>query len=137
MAENPKTRAGQKKPPLHLVPPTTTHYAAAPMADGADKYGPYNWRTPDTQIPVSIYVSAAKRHIDAFWDGGWFVRDSRYGANHIGAAIAGLSVLADAFEVGTVFDDRPAPGTSEDLQDYWQHNGTLWVPGAAVRGDHA
>lgn len=128
MATNPKTLLGQKKPPLHLVPPSALIHMSAAMAHGADKYGPYNWRDPKTEIPASIYVAAAKRHIDSFWDGEWTVSDSPYRASHLGAAMAGLAVLLDAFEVGTVKDDRPPKGTSGASQEAWSLNGYLWLP---------
>lgn len=103
------------------------------MAHGADKYGPFNWRDSDTEIPASIYVSAAKRHIDSFLDGEWTVPDSPYRASHLGAAMAGLGVLIDAFEVGTVVDDRPPPGTASPSQESWQASGTLWLPPGVKR----
>jgi len=41
---NPKDRIGIKKPPIHLVPPVAIIHEAMAFKDGADKYGPYNWR---------------------------------------------------------------------------------------------
>ena len=64
---NPKTALGILKVPLHLVPPSAKHYLALAFKDGAAKYGPYNWR--DKTVSSSVYVAAAGRHIDAWWDG--------------------------------------------------------------------
>jgi hypothetical protein len=129
MADNPKTLQGQKKPPLHLIPPSALIHMSAAMAHGADKYGPYNWRTEETEIPVSVYVAAAKRHIDDFWDGEFIVSDSTYGASHLGAAMAGLAVLVDAIEFGTVVDDRPRRGTTPELMEGWSRAGRLYSRG--------
>lgn len=103
---NPKTRQGVKKVPMHLVPPVAVAYAAQALEDGAKKYGPYNWR--DESISVSTYVSAAKRHLDAYWDGEAVAEDS--GQHHLAHAIATLAILIDALEAGCLHDDRPKPG---------------------------
>lgn len=132
MSENPKTQAGSKKPPLHLIPPSSLIHMSAAMADGAAKYGPFNWREPTTEIPASIYVAAAMRHLNAFWDGEWEVPDSSHGASHLGAAQAGVAVLIDAFEVNTVLDDRPPSGTAGWAQESWKQTGRLWVPSSVV-----
>ena len=41
---NPKDAIGAAKLPLHLVPDTLRIYAAMAFAEGASKYGAYNWR---------------------------------------------------------------------------------------------
>lgn len=133
MSENPKTQAGSKKPPLHLIPPSSLIHMSAALADGAAKHGgPFNWREPTTEIPTSIYVAAAMRHLNAFWDGEWEVPDSSYGASHLGAVQAGVAVLIDAFEVNTVLDDRPPSGTAGWAQESWKQTGRLWVPSSVV-----
>jgi hypothetical protein len=112
---NPKTVAGSKKVPLHLVPSSATIGMATALANGAEKYGPYNWR----EIPVaaSPYISAAKRHLDAWFDGEDLAADS--GINHIAHAMAGLAVLYDCMMSGTLIDDRPTPGAAARmLEDY-------------------
>lgn len=63
---NPKTAAGACKVPLHLVPPSATHYLALAFKDGAEKYGPYNWR--EKGVSASVYIAAAMRHMDAYRD---------------------------------------------------------------------
>ncbi|MFL9582382.1 dATP/dGTP diphosphohydrolase domain-containing protein [Stenotrophomonas sp. AB1(2024)] len=109
---NPKTAVGATKVPLHLVPPSAKHYLALALADGARKYGPYNWR--DSKISVSVYVAAMHRHIDAFWDGEDFAEDS--GVHHLAHAMACLALLLDANGVGMLQDDRPTPGAVGQLQ---------------------
>ena len=110
--DNPKTAIGVTKVPLHLVPPSAKHYLALALADGARKYGPYNWR--DHAISVSVYKAAAERHLDAFWDGENVAPDS--GIHHIAHAMACCALLLDAFTLGKLNDDRPALGASPRLQ---------------------
>lgn len=109
---NPKTAVGAAKVPLHLVPPSAKHYLAMALADGARKYGPYNWR--DSRISVSVYVAAVQRHIDAFWDGEDCAEDS--GVHHLAHAMACLALLLDAKGVDMLQDDRPTPGAIHALQ---------------------
>lgn len=109
--DNPKTQLGIKKVPLHLVPPVAVAQCALAFGDGAEKYGPYNWR--EKTVSSSIYVSAMKRHIDAWWDGEEMSRDAY--VHHLGHAMACLAILLDAQSVGRLNDDRPAPGGMADL----------------------
>lgn len=112
---NPKTAMGAKKVPLHLVPPSAKHFLAQAMADGAKKYGPYNWR--EHQISVSVYYSALNRHMDAFWDGEDLAQDS--GVHHVAHAMACCALILDALSVGMLNDDRPKAGASPKIQaDY-------------------
>lgn len=109
---NPKTAAGASKVPLHLVPPSAKHYLALALADGARKYGPYNWR--DAAISVSVYRAAMERHMDAFWDGEDYAADS--GVHHVAHAMACCALILDAMSVGKLHDDRPTAGAAADLQ---------------------
>ena len=110
--DNPKTAIGAKKVPLHLVPPSANHYFAMAMADGAAKYGPYNWR--DKAVTVSTYIAAAKRHMDAYWDGEDVASDS--GVHHLGHAMACMGIVIDAMTIGKLRDDRPTKGAAPALQ---------------------
>ena len=112
---NPKTLVGASKLPLHLVPPSASHYLAMALADGAKKYGPYNWR----EIPVSVspYYGAMKRHMDAFWDGEDYAKDS--GVHHVAHAMACCAIILDAMSVGVLIDDRPPKGAAVELQEQW------------------
>lgn len=109
---NPKTAVGAKKVPLHLVPPSATHYLALAFADGAKKYGPYNWR--DNNVSTSVYYGAAKRHLDAFWDGEDLSKDAQ--VHHLAHVMACCAIVLDALTVGMLNDDRPTEGAAGKLQ---------------------
>ncbi len=108
---NPKDLVGCRKPSSHLFPASAVIFASMAMKDGANKYGAYNWRTK--KITASEYVSAAKRHIDSWFDGEELSRDSD--VHHLGAAIASLGILIDAMTCDCLKDDRPPPGKASDL----------------------
>ena len=108
---NPKSQYGILKPPMHLVPPAAKIYMAMGFADGAEKYGPYNWR--ENRVAASIYYGASQRHEDCWWDGEDFARDSH--KHHIAHAMSCLGIIADAIETGNLVDDRPLPGAAADL----------------------
>lgn len=113
--DNPKTAIGVTKVPLHLVPPVAIHHTAMAFADGAKKYGPYNWR--EKTVSSSVYVGAAKRHLDAFWDGEDLSRDAL--VHHLGHVMACCAIMLDAMSIGKLNDDRPPKGAAADLQaDY-------------------
>ncbi len=111
--DNPKTRFGIKKPPLHLIPATALAHEACAMRDGAIKYGPYNWR--EKNISATIYVSAAMRHIEAWFNGEENAEDS--GVHHLAHARACLGILLDAEECDGLNDDRPEPIAMQPLFD--------------------
>lgn len=108
---NPKDRIGQSKPPLHLVPQSATIRRAQAFADGARKYGPFNWRTK--QVSASVYMAALLRHAGRWFDGEDIDPDS--GIPHLGHAGACIDILIDATETGNLVDDRPAPGAASRL----------------------
>ena len=113
---NPKTVLGVKKVPLHLVPPSVKHFLAEAFADGAQKYGPYNWR--DKKVSSSVYIGALHRHIDAWWDGEDIATDSK--KHHLAHALACIGILVDALATGNLIDDRPTPGAASRLQSEYQ-----------------
>jgi hypothetical protein len=100
---NPKSKFGAKKPNLFLVPAVATLHMADAMGDGARKYGPYNWR--ENSVAVSVYIAAAKRHMDEWVEGEGCADDS--GVHHLGHAAACLAILLDAEAFGNLVDDRP------------------------------
>lgn len=116
---NPKTRFGVMKPNMFLVPPASKIYQALAMADGAKKYGPYNWR--ENKVTASIYLAAAQRHMDSWLDGE--DTDPKSLVPHLGHAIACLGIIVDAIETGNVIDDRPQTGAAAALID--KHTRTL------------
>lgn len=108
---NPKDRIGITKPPLHLVPPVAIIHEAMAFKDGAEKYGPYNWR--GESVSASVYIAATLRHIFSWNDGEAISQDSR--VHHLGHARACLAILLDAESVGKLIDDRPPPGFASTL----------------------
>lgn len=109
---NPKSAQGAKKVPLHLVPPSAIHYLAMALADGAAKYGPYNWR--DTAISASVYRAARLRHEALYWDGQDEAEDSR--VHHLAHIMACCAIELDALSIGKLNDDRPTCGASPRMQ---------------------
>lgn len=109
--ENPKDRIGALKPQISLVPPALRIWTAEAMRDGAEKYGPYNWR--ENAVKALTYVEAAGRHLDSWSDGEDLAQDS--GVHHLAHAAACLAILIDALETGNLVDDRPPPGCASEL----------------------
>lgn len=113
---NPKTAIGASKIPLHLAPPSAMHALAEAFADGARKYGPYNWR--EKQISSSVYYGAALRHLMAWWDGEDNAEDS--GKPHLSHALACIAMIIDGKSVGQLNDNRPFKGASAQIQKDWR-----------------
>lgn len=109
-APNPKDAVGLTKPALRLVPPALTIHVAQAMADGAGKYGPYNWR--EHPVRLTVYIEAAMRHLLALLDGEDRARDSKHlHAAHVAACMA---IVLDALETGNLIDDRTS-GPAADI----------------------
>lgn len=100
---NPKDMIATAKLPLHLVPDTLPAYAALALAEGAAKYGAYNWRVAG--VRASVYLSACGRHIGK-WKNGENV-DPKTGVHHLANAVACLAIILDAELAGKLNDDRP------------------------------
>jgi len=109
--DNPKTRFGLAKPPIALIPGPALVVMAEAMRDGANKYGPANWR--QKPVTTSTYTSAALRHLLAWIDGEEDAPDS--GVHHLGHAMSCLAIILDAQAQGTLNDDRPTPGKTAEL----------------------
>ena len=112
-SSNPKDvlARGEERCLLHLVPTPGLIETAQAMADGARKYGPYNWR--EEGVGATTYVSAAMRHIRSWLDGEECADDS--GVHHLGHAAACLMILLDALAVDNLVDDRPQPAPTAQL----------------------
>lgn len=111
---NPKDAAGRAKLPLHLWPTTASAAGCLGFREGELKYGRNNFRGAD--VAASVYVAAAKRHIDAWFEGEDNTAD--YGTPHLGNALACLAILVDAQVNGSLIDDRNftrEPGAYEDF----------------------
>lgn len=100
---NPKTEFGVKKDQLHLIPVPALKLAAAAFAEGARKYGAFNWR--EKTVSSSVYQSAALRHLFAWFEGENY--DNESGVHHLGHAIACLCIILDAEHHRMLNDDRP------------------------------
>jgi hypothetical protein len=101
---NPKDIAALSRVPLHLLPAVTRIQGAMACADGAVKYGPYNWR--EKPIALLFYLGAMERHILRMMDGEDI--DPKSGLRHEAHLIATAGIILDARECGTLIDDRPA-----------------------------
>lgn len=100
---NPKDKIGEKKVSLTKFPAIALVHGASAMVNGADKYGPFNWREND--VVAHIYIDAAMRHLTAWFEGEETAEDS--GVHHLGHALACCAILLDAQENGNLIDDRP------------------------------
>ncbi len=103
---NPKDKQSETRVPLWLVP----EVAIAHMADGF-KHGldanpdrtSFNWR--ETPVKISVYLSAAKRHIAAVCDGEDI--DPASDVPHLALAMDSLAIILEAKEHDSLIDDRP------------------------------
>ena len=111
---NPKALVGRLKTRAQFTPVTVLNEIHEGMTEGADKYGPYNWR--DKPIEAGDYYDAALRHLNAWWDGEDIDPDSPTGAHHVSKAITGLIVLRDAMLNETCIDDRPGKSDINQIE---------------------
>ena len=117
LGTNPKDLLGIKKVQLNLVPASSIIYQALAMEDGAVKYNAYNWR--ENKVIASIYVAAALRHLQAWYDESEeLAEDSK--KPHLGHALACIGIIVDALETGNLVDDRPTPGAASKLIKKWE-----------------
>ena len=103
---NPKDIVGSTKVPMSYLPAAGEIWGAIGCADGAEKYGPYNWREKD--ISYMEYISAMERHLKLLKAGQDLASDSK--CHHLGHVIATASILLDAELHGSLIDDRPLMG---------------------------
>lgn len=99
---NPKHALGTAKIPLHLFPPIAIAQGALGIWEGLNKYGRNNFR--GSPVYATVYIAAAKRHLDAYLEGENQATDSQ--VHHIGHVLACAAILLDAGMVGTLVDDR-------------------------------
>lgn len=101
---NPKDAVGVRKWRQYCTVPTTVIWElGVAMLEGARKYGRHNYRVAG--VRASVYLDAAKGHLDCFWEGEDLDPDS--GLSHITKAMASLAVLRDAMVNEMWTDDRP------------------------------
>lgn len=103
---NPKDLLGVKKVSTAVFPAVALLHGSHAMMNGAEKYGPYNWR--EKQVRASIYLDACERHLLAWREREETAEDS--GVHHLGHAMACLAILLDAQATGNLADDRPRNG---------------------------
>lgn len=103
---NPKDLIGSSKLPLHLWPTTATAMGCIGLLNGALKYGRTNWR--ESGVRASIYIDAAKRHLDAWFEGEECDPDD--GVPHLSAALACIAIIVDAKAAEKLNDDRAYNG---------------------------
>lgn len=118
---NPKDLLAIKKPPIELVPPIQEILTSLAFKDGAEKYGPFNWRTK--KVRYSIYYAAAIRHMKQAYDGEDVDDVSK--VMHIAHASACIAILMDAWATGNLIDDRPVKGASSEIINQFADKGCI------------
>jgi len=103
---NPKDSIGSSKIPMHLWPEAATVLGSLALLDGALKYGRSNFRA--SPVRASVYYDAAKRHLNAWFEGRSCDPDS--GLPDLAHALACLAILVDAEAACTLIDDRMVSG---------------------------
>lgn len=103
LTTNPKDAIGSTKLPLHLWPAEATALGCLGMLEGMLKYGRSNFIAGDGVV-ASIYVAAAKRHIDAWFSGEECAPDT--GNEHLANGLACLAIIVKARAHGKLIDDR-------------------------------
>lgn len=100
---NPKASKGIKKSQLQLVPTAIKIALAEAFEEGAEKYGPFNWR----KIPVEImtYLGAIERHLELYKNGEDI--DPESGKPHLSGILASAGLLLDSWITGGLIDNRP------------------------------
>ena len=102
-ATNPKDAIGSAKLPLHLWPAEATALGCLGMLEGKGKYGRNNMLAAEGVI-ASIYVDAAKRHLDAWFAGEENAHDT--GTPHLANALATIAIIVKCQAHGKLIDDR-------------------------------
>jgi len=122
----PKTIEGNKKASTHHVPPIAFFACGAAMRDGAQKYGPYNWR--ETSVTASVFYDAMMRHLADWWDRQDYAPDSK--VHHLGHLMASCAIILDAIDQGLFIADRPKHSQVADInnaKDYAISRSNLWI----------
>jgi dATP/dGTP diphosphohydrolase, N-terminal len=99
---NPKDRLGVKKVPLRFVPMVGLIWESLAFAEGASRYGEFNWR--NRRVRRSVYCEAILRHTIALIAGEDIDPDS--GLPHEAKIRACCAIMLDAAQTGDMIDDR-------------------------------
>ncbi len=127
-APNPKAAHGARKVPMGLVPPIAEVHEARAFGEGAERYGPYNWRAAG--VDAMTYIHAIRRHLAAYLDGE--DDDPKSGVPHLAKIRACCAILLDAHDLGNLEDNRPPAGKSmawfgeEPLERYTRNEPISW-----------
>lgn len=113
---NPKDAVGGPKFSMSILPMPALAQLEPAFRDGAQKYGPANWR--DQPISSRVYVDAAFRHMMLWLCGQDVAEDS--GACHLASAASNLLILLDARACGTMKDDRVQLADPEILAEIFE-----------------
>jgi hypothetical protein len=108
---NPKTAIGLTKPSMSNLPSPALLPIMKAFADGARKYGMYNWR--EKGVSASVYYDAAMRHLMSWWDGEDNADDSK--VHHLGHAAACMMILMDAEFHRQLNDNRVGSGVFTEM----------------------
>lgn len=111
---NPKDTIGSTKPGLFCVPETALFALGEAHCDGANKYGPFNWR--ESGVRASIYLEAIDRHKGAWKEGEERSLDSD--VHHLAHIMACCAILIDAQMCGKLVDDRPTPPPADWMDGF-------------------
>lgn len=110
---NPKMLVGSKALPMSLLSPVTIAYGCLGKLNGKEKYGLSNYI--GTQVVMSIYIDAIKRHLAKIELGEEY--DEADGVPHWGAIIANIDIIVSAQLAKTLIDDRMlSVGQLEELK---------------------
>lgn len=101
MSEGKKYDAGKLR--MDLIPTTPERMIAEVLTHGAKKYGDRNW---EKGMNYSRFYAAARRHLNAWWDGE--DNDPEDGLSHIAHAATNMLFLMEFTAKGTGKDDRPS-----------------------------
>jgi len=105
---NPKDAIGMSKIPLgSVIPGQVLVGMALGMLEGACKYRRHNYRV--VGVRASVYYDAAKRHLDAWWEGQDMDGEAAIPIHHLDKLLSDIAVLRDAMLQDKCFDDRPPP----------------------------
>lgn len=100
--QNPKNAAAVNKPSTYAIPPIAILALGAAMKNGADKYGPFNWR--QNEVIASVFIDAINRHFLAWQACENNASDS--GIHHLAHIMANCAILLDAIHNSVFNDDR-------------------------------
>ena len=100
---NPKDIIGSSKLPMHLIPASALAFLSIAFAEGAFKYGKYNWRV--VGVRSSIYLDALERHAKKYREGEDCDQKTR--VHHLASVMACCAIILDAEVAGSLTDDRP------------------------------